>query len=236
MKDIIDLQIINNNFIQVKEIQFNIEDIEKCIAKIKYNGQGLIKDNKVEYAKLPSIAKIFYMFIYNRIIPTPERLFMAYYNTYFSTIDCNKCNCIINNEIYSIEGVKARVLRTYPSLLRDFHFFVLCYNSKYFDKVKYSFSDDVKKGIDLTVVYKNKEYGVSLFVETPRSKKYKKQKYKRHDYSFIKEICIPINPFDKNNYIGDFALYNKTHVQYLLYSIVHDTSLDNITNVPLKVI
>lgn len=236
MKDIIDIQIINNKFIQIKEIHFNIKDIEKGIAKIKYKGQGLIKDNKVEYAKLPSIAKIFYMFLYNRSIPSPERLFTVYYNTYFVALNCEKCNCIINNEIYSIEGVKARILRTYPSLLRDFHFFVLCYNSGYFDKVKYSFSNDVKKGIDLTVVYANKKYGVSLFVETPRSKKYKKQKYNRHNYSSINEICIPINPFDKSNYVGDFALYNKEHVKYLLYNIVHGESSLSISNVPLDVL
>lgn len=39
--------------------------------------------------------------------------------------------------------------------------------------------------------------GLHSIVNTNRSLKYKKKKYKRHNYSGLKEICISINPFDK---------------------------------------
>lgn len=212
----IDIQIVNNKIMKVQEVKFNLKEIEKQISKMKYRGNGLVKDDKVENAKLPSIAKIFYENIFLKKIPSPEKLFKEYLSRHFIKETNNIYKLKNTNESYRKEGIKGRVYRAYPSLLRDFHFYILCYNSGLFENVEYSFLTDTQKGVDLFITYKGTKFAISLFVNTNRSLKYKKKKYKRHNYTDLKEICISINPFDKKNYIGDFALYQDYHIKYMI--------------------
>jgi len=212
----IDIKIVNNKMMKVQEVEFDIKSIEKQISKMQYKGNGLIKDIKVESAKLPSIAEIFYESIFSRRIPSPEKLYNEYLNRHFIKETNDEYRLKDTNQIYKEEGIKARVYRAYPSLLRDFHFYILCYNSGLFESVEYSFLTDTRKGVDLFITYKGTKFAISLFVNTNRSLKYKKKKYKRHNYSGLKEICISINPFDKKNYIGDYALYQDYHVKYMI--------------------
>ncbi|MDF2879957.1 MAG: hypothetical protein K0R54_514 [Clostridiaceae bacterium] len=228
-ENIVDIQIINNRLIEIKEVSFDIKAIEDNISKIKYKGQGLIKDKFVENAQLPSIAKVFYESIFMRKILTPETLFKEYLFKNFINTDNDTYKLKGTEKTYSGQGIKARVYRAFPSLLRDFHFYVLCFNSKIFENIKYSFITDTQDGIDIMVTYKGENFGISLFVDTARSMQFKKKKYKRHDYSCLKEICIGINPFDKSTYMGDFALYNKTHIEYLINEIEKQLS-DNVVN------
>ena len=79
----IDIQIVNNKIMKVQEVKFNLKEIEKQISKMKYRGNGLVKDDKVENAKLPSIAKIFYENIFLKKIPSPEKLFKEYLSRHF---------------------------------------------------------------------------------------------------------------------------------------------------------
>lgn len=212
----LNIKMVNNQIVKVQEANFDLKKIEDRISVMSYKGNGLIKDLEVEHSRLPSIAGIFYEKIFLREIPSPDTLYNEYINKYFKIESNGKCRLISDNKVYNEEGVKARVFRTYPSLLRDFHFYILCYDSKLFDKVEYSFLTDIKEGIDLMIEYKGVNFAISLFVDTKRSKEYKKKKYKRHDYSNFKEICIAINPFDRKNYIGDYALYRKHHIQEML--------------------
>lgn len=211
----IDIKIINNKIIKIQKVKFDIKKIEEQISKMKYGGNNLIKDVDVETARLPSIAKIFYENIFLRKIVSPEILYNKYLKEHFIEKD-NGCKLKNTNQIYKKEGIRARIYRAYPSLLREFHFYILCYNSKLFESVEYSFLTDVQEGVDLLITYKNVKFAISLYVNTSRSLKYKEKKYDRHDYSNLKEICITINPFDRKNYIGDFALYQDYHIEYMV--------------------
>ena len=55
---------------------------------------------------------------------------------------------------------------------------------------------------------------------------YKQKKYHRHDYSDVREICIPINPFERKNYVGDYALYNTTHIEEMVRQMEEKIVLD----------
>lgn len=202
--------------IKVQEVNFDIDSIEHQIKKMRYNGNGLIKDISVENAKLPSIAEVFYEKIFLREIPSPEKLYREYLSKHFSKEDNGRYRLNNTNKAYDEKGIKARVYRAYPSLLRDFHFYILCYSSGLFESVEYSFLVDTREGIDLFVTYKGNRFAISLFVNTRRSLEYKKKKYKRHDYSNLKEICISINPFDRKSYVGDYALYGESHLQEMI--------------------
>ena len=68
-------------------------------------------------------------------------------------------NVVMGGASYNLNALKARILRTYPSLLRDFHFYLMLKECNSFDKVTYSCADDIK-GTDITIVHKSKKYVV----------------------------------------------------------------------------
>lgn len=215
LNNLIDFQIVNNQFILIKKITLSTKIIEESLRAYPYRGQKRIKDDVVENYRLPSIAQVFYSFVLMNQIPSPETLCQAYIHTHFIVQKHNQCQLKGTNQQFLLDSIKARVYRTYPSLIRDLHFYFLCKESGEFDEVIYSFSADIYDGIDLKVIYNEREFAISLYVSTPRSKEFKQKKYGRHQPLSIPEICIEIDPFNPKYYVGDYALYQKEHVLLL---------------------
>lgn len=217
--DVIDYRFVNNEVIEVKKISLSSRKIESIVTEIPYHGNKLIKDMIVENSRLPSIAKVFYHMVYQNQFPTPEQLFIAYFQCYFEKENEQYCHLLQQSQSLSIDGIKARVFRAYPSLLRDFHFYLKCNESQQFESVLYSLDNDTKNGIDISIQYGGIIYYISLMVNTKRSMDFKSKKYQRHLYDLEKEILIPIDPFDRRFYIGDYALYHDQHIDYLIEQI-----------------
>ena len=70
-----------------------------------------------------------------------------------------------NRKKYKKEALIVRILRTYPSLIRDFHFYLLLMEDGYFQDVIYFCKIDIK-GNDIVIRCNNNEYVLSLFVDT----------------------------------------------------------------------
>lgn len=211
-----DFKIINNKMIVEKTVNFDVKKFEDFLKNIPYKGINMIKDTVVENTAIPSMIKVFYEMVFLNEIPTPETFFNRYIKKHFDIIDKQTVKIKNTSIILNLDGLKGRVYRTYPSLIRDYHFYMLCNNTEDFTAVKYSFLTDCNEGVDLLIKYKNTDFAVSLFVDTKRSNSFKRKKYSRHNYSNLKEVCVRINPFDKENYIGDYALYSQKHIQALL--------------------
>lgn len=216
MENIVDFQISNNQMVIIKECKINLNTIEKALVRFPYKGQKRIKDNKVEHFRLPSIAEIFYGLVFGNRVPSPEDLCDGYLRRHFYTTGKDTCRLKNSSEEFSIEGVKGRVYRAYPSLIRDLHFYFLCKDSGMFDDVHYSLAADAYDGIDLTITHTGVTFAIALFVSTARSKQFKSKKYRRHEKLTMPEICIEIDPFNKAFYIGDYALYQKEHLDFMV--------------------
>lgn len=208
------LQKVNNELVTTeKETSLDMNEIETSILKYPYRGQRRIKDEKSENFRLPSIAQVFYALIYTNKIPSAEMLCVGYLKKHFTAFgQAGQCKLNGTEELFLIEGVKARVYRAYPSLLRDFHFYFLCKDSNMFEDVFYSLRADAYEGIDLKITYKGQQFAIALFVNTARSRMFKSRKYGRHDTLTIPEICLEIDPFNKSYHVGDYALYRKDHL------------------------
>ncbi|BBW98993.1 hypothetical protein [Geobacillus subterraneus] len=196
--------------------------LEGFLRSISYRGEGWVCDPEVEQAQLPPIAKTFYELMATQL-PKPEEV-MKYYlleHFWFSKQDPHRIFFESEQKWYSTKGVLARIYRTYPSLMRDFHFFLLCSEYGEFDRVRYSLRQDVSLGVDLLVSYQGQDYAVSLYVDTKRGTSFKKKKYRRHKRLTIPEICLPIDPFDEKRRVGQFALYQANDLELLLRQI-HD--------------
>lgn len=223
-----DLKIINNIAYKSNRISVNLNDFYDFVKKMSYSGQGLTVDKHVENTLLPPMIKTFYEIFFKGYFPSERTFLKVYLENHFIPIDKDNIKLKSTNEILSKKGVIARVLRTYPSLVRDFHFYMLCIESKKFQTVKYSLNNDYKKGVDLSIKYKDTVFSIALLVDTNRSNKFKEKKYSRHNYSGLNEICVKINPFDKSTRIGNYSLYNQSHIETMIKemdNLIHNSNI-----------
>lgn len=213
----LDFQMRKDKIILIHEQKYTKQSLEKALRDIKYNGRGKPKDFRVENGRIPSIAKTFYQTIFHYGLPTPEQLISMYFLKHKSDETEDTIQFKGSDQYFSKVGVEGRIYRTYPSLIRDYHFFLSCQEMNRFDDVFYSFRRD-QDGVDTVIKYKGQIFAIALFVDTPRSRSYKKKKYNRHKALDIPEICVMINPFDKSTHVGDYALYQDYH----LYNMVKE--------------
>lgn len=219
LRKIKDIKIINNEISTIRDASISVTELENQISKLRYSGVNRTKDPIVENTILPPFIQVFYyhFFAYLRI-PKEEEAF----ETYVSWLGGSHNNQIsINGEPYSLDSVKHRFLRTYPSLIRDLHFIYLLRESQLFEQIEYSMEKDYLNGIDLKITHKGTVYFLSLFIDTDRSKYFKQKKRYRHDYSQINEIELKVH-FSELSLIGDIYLLNSTHVQLLKELIIKE--------------
>ena len=113
-------------------------------------------------------------------------------------------------------SVKARLLRSYPSLIRDFHFYVLCQTSDQFEHVSYSLRQDYYAGIDLCVQYAGHKFQVSVMLNSPRARAYKTKKYARRAEVPQNEVIML---FELHQYVqirGQIKLFTMRHIELLV--------------------
>lgn len=181
-----------------------------------------LKDYKMKFSPIhnidaewnihfPILVRPFYAFIYrNHRIPEQQE-YVSYYLT--------ENRSFFENEEFDhkvIEGLKARLLRTYPSLVRD-----ICFNRYVKDhaigyKTIYNISLDVERDIDLMLYKGQNYYGVCLYTKTKRALYSRTKKTNRHvRFSNVNYIEI-LKDFKGSMQIGDFFLYGEQEYKELM--------------------
>ena len=214
-----DIKFIDGTATMYKKLFMSTKEIESQLKGIDYKNfysyyKGRVAD-EVEKANLPFIMLAFYHYVFvEERVPTPQDLLDEYYFLNRKSITRYGDDYInFDGRTFQKKDVDARVLRAYPSLIRDLHMFSLLSESKCFDKVSYSFVDDMN-GADIVITHQGKQFIVSLFVQTKRSQEFKKYKNTvRHQYG-NNEIQVPLD-FALASQCGDFYLYNKTNLFYI---------------------
>ena len=224
--EVLSVEMWNNHIRQVKDFSLTCETLEEKLKEMRYTGEKRVVDNTVENLLLPPIALTFYSLIYDMgNVPTEDLLIEEYLNQeeYFGYLPDEKVEVTYNGvvTVVSLEGLISRILRTYPSLIRDFHFYLMSSESGLFEAVKYSFIDDYKNKIDLKILYKEEWHNVGLLLGSKRSLFYRFKKKFRHKP--VDVIYIELDKKDAN-WVGDFMLYTKKHLNDLWRSIKHNQS------------
>lgn len=213
---ILNVELVNNHMREVREFTLTAEKTEEIISRYPYGGEGLIKDPVVENTQFPPIALPFYAFIYEYdTVPSPETLIELYLSQecfHLVSEDCYELNYGETKKTVSKEGLIARILRTYPSIVRDLHFYLMAVESKLFEGVWYSFEDDYRNGIDIKVKHNHKWYKVALMQNTRRSIFFRNRKRYRHDGKNSDVINVELDP-RKSQRCGDYNLYTPEHVK-----------------------
>lgn len=226
--NVIDIKLSGDQIYTLKYLDLSSTKIEDQISKFSYTGQNRDKSELVENSELPPFILTFYSYIFEHSGIPSENEFVINYLQDFNMngkglVSINKPPYVFDN--LPKEMLIGRVLRTYPSLIRDIHFFYLCKESDIFESVKYSLRIDYFEGIDLIVTLNSCEYHISLFVNSKRANEYKKKKERRHVYNSKVEILVVLNRDSATNKISDFFLFDRSHVQ-----LVQDKILDKQIN------
>jgi len=170
-----------------------------------------IRRHDIEWGmKFPMFIPAFYKYITEQGIIPQQVEFWEQYD------DDNKSDPIIQQlNLEQREALKARVFRTYPSLVRDIHFALLLRESGEFDEVIYNQDLDITQGIDLVVIHIENIYVVNLFIDTQRAHegRYKKQ-FRHEKLKVTKNIELPVD-FKGSKECGSFFLYSTRELKML---------------------
>lgn len=211
-----DIKFMNREGYLLKELSLSLSDCETQIKQIDYESfykayRNCKDENGVEKTQFPSIIFAFYSVVFSKhIIPTPSELLDEYYMSNSDVLFVNGKSIVYQNQCFKKSDLDARILRTYPSLVRDYHFFLMLVEEQCFDKVIYSCKNDIS-GKDVIIQHHGKEFILSLFVKTKRSNFFKKIKNTfRHNYG-NNEIQMPLN-LNAARKCGDFYVYGSDDV------------------------
>lgn len=168
--------------------------------------------NKVEWGiQFPMFLTPFYKYVYlNNKILTQNEFYEFYISENHSFFNDKKF------DTETMEGLKARVFRTYPSLIRDLHFNLFVKENVRDAKVVYNRKLDVEEGIDQLIQYNNKFYAINLFTDTTRAHIGRDKKVFRHTpFENVQYIELPVN-FKGSVKCGSFFLYGETELNQII--------------------
>lgn len=168
-------------------------------------------NSEVEYKiSFPAFVIAFYDFIYkNKRVPSQQQFFdyyITFNHDYFTAAKFSQ---------YIINCLKARVFRSYPTLVREFHFNKLLTEKAPEYKIVYNDYLDIKHDIDTLLIRDGQYWAACLYTKTKRALQARDLKETRHQrFSNVHYIEFPVN-FDNKRKLGDFFLYGKQEMKIL---------------------
>jgi hypothetical protein len=188
-------------------LKINSTDVCNIIENYKLSFSQT-RNQKVEWGmKFPMFLTPFYKYVYlhNKILTQSE--FYDYYISENQTFFAGKN---FNEDL--IEGLKARLYRTYPSLIRDLHFNLYVKENIPQAQVVYNRKLDVEEGIDQLLLYNNKLFAVNLYTDTARAHIGREKKVNRHTpFENVQYLELPVN-FKGSLVCGPFFLYGQSEL------------------------
>jgi hypothetical protein len=222
--NIIDLQFSAGKAAVIKTVTINTGQLNRQLRTIHYNPAEFAgsKLPNTENAEFPPFNLVFYRYIINNnCLPDAEQFINECLSAYFTCNDLKykiKINGYDNATAHDLLSLKGRISRTYPSLIRDFHFYLLCSESGKFQKVEFSLRSDFFEGYDLKVTQYDQLFFISLHVATQRGNFFKQRKYERHAYTAANEIVLRLD-LNKMEKINDIFITGKETLDLLINEI-----------------
>lgn len=217
---VLNVEIANDHIREVKELSLTSPSLEQALMSFKYEGENKIKEPEVENLQIPPFATVFYGFVFdNDMAPSPTQFIEKYLSSSCFEYLPNgqiRVNYAEKSTIVSLEGLVGRVLRAYPSIVRDLHFYLMAKESNLFQYVMYSVKNDYDKKIDIQVKYNDQLFNVGLLLSSKRSLFFKAKKFFRHED--VDVIYIELKKEDAR-WVGDYMLYTPYHLNLLFKEI-----------------
>ena len=216
-----DVLIYKNKIYIVEKNEITSKSIEENLLQLKFEDKNNIIDSKIEYSRMPSLSKIFYIMVFNnKYIPNVESLFNMYIQSCFIE---NKDHTYSEKDFsikypkrYSYIGLKSRVYNDYLLLIKYYHFYLMLNESRKFDKVIYSIKNEIHKGLNLNISYNNKYYRILVYINGTVS-----IDRKNGNREYINIYKLEMN--DNLQYkINNFNIFNKKIIEIIEEKIIED--------------
>jgi hypothetical protein len=164
--------------------------------------------------ELPMFVPSFYDFILNNYrIPMQVEYWVHYQRSNDEWFKRNRLN------VMQVQGLKARIYRTYPSLVRDIHFAKYVSENLDVEKVIYNQKLDIEEGIDLMILNGNNYFAINLFTNTGNAHFGRQKKTFRHiNFTNVKYLDVPVE-FKGSIKCGNFFLYGNRELIAIKSSI-----------------
>jgi hypothetical protein len=205
MKELHSHQYIDSLNINSEKIEYDIQfDYLDVLGKAN-------KDEIENKTNPPSVVAPFYYHMYKqRKVPKQQEYIADYFNLNIEWINEN-----IGKNTNKLNGLTGRLDRTYPSLMREVHFYLLLKEQNYFKSIYQNVYYDLVAKIDIIIrSNSDKLYGLQLRTATVRSNYYvKKKPFRDMDRKVdIHLIDLPLNLSSAksiNTKGNSFKLYSK---------------------------
>ena len=192
---------VDNRGIMAKCKSFTSSQIELLAKQFRYELPPKDFESDFDDFIMPNFSLAFYYHLFKMgKIPSPDDYMMDYCSLYQGQV-----------ESFTFRKLKAKLIRTYPSILRDFHFTQLCLEHKEFENVSYSLQRDIAMKVDIMLTYRNSKYGIALFTGTDKSMNTYKKKYEKDSFA-LDIICLPLD-IKRATKAGQIYLYNSYDIE-----------------------
>lgn len=177
-----------------------------------------VRNDKAEWRiAFPMFLIPFYKYVYvNNNVLNQNDFYEYYLSENKKFFDENKFEAEI------LEGLRARIYRTYPSLVRDLHFSLFVNENIKEAQIVYNRKLDVEEGIDLLINLNDILYAINLFTDTARAHIGREKKVFRHiPFDNVKYVELPVN-FKGSLKCGNFFLYGEVElnqIKQIIYSL-----------------
>ena len=190
-----------------------VDYIEKFLSCGKPYYHQSNKNLLIESMNLPSFCETFNGFLDSDRLPSEDEFIDKYLENHLAKIVEKTDN---KDEI---DGLIGRLSRTYPSLLRELHFYCLVREHPWFkDKIMKRSNELDMMGSDFVILHDGNEYHIRVYLETYRGLNYLNQKNKANTDDITHIIDVGLrkeNSFTLNNY----WMFDDTNVQKIIDKI-----------------
>lgn len=182
-----------NSEYYIDAANLNRQIIESILINSELDVQNKKRDDLIEKnLNPPSLVAIFYYYIYRyRTIPTLEQYIDCYWGVNSEWIQTNVPH-------HLQDAFNGRLARTYPSVLRDCHFYFYLKEKQAFQRVIYKLAYDLSGKVDIFVqTFNGKRFGIQLRLNTANSNYFAKYRKPYRDVialDFLEAIIdLPLN-------------------------------------------
>lgn len=196
------------------DLRLTAQDIEQQIGDINLVFSPIVNDAMEWRTMPPPFARTFYKLVTkHQRVPNQEEFWAAYCSDNSGAIAA-----LAPNE-KSLEALKARALRAYPSLVRDLHFYCLLRDSGHFEEVTYDIDIDVQEGVDIIVKYAGQLWGIHCYAGTERGLQGREKKRRRHHNAVFQNTLDVVLDMNRARRCGQFYLYGTKDVEYVVQTV-----------------
>lgn len=194
-----------------------IEQLEGILKSYKLQFDS-VREPHIETTGFPSMIAVFNKLLRQGVPPTQDQFVSAFVAAYQKT----------HKHLFTppnMPATLARLKRTYPSFIRDYHLFTLIKEFGQFDRVKRGNYLDEVYGIDILIIQEGVQFYVNAYLGTEQGLSWRKVKTttrfsERSRRKALKGFHIELKiKKDEANKVGDFWLFGRKHVEWLREAI-----------------